>query len=823
MDLEWLCNFRDSSSELEIEFFSDRSLVTVRIELYGEARLEVASVEARTEDDWQELDYVVERENVDSQPVISIQVQTLVRAEFVRITLSDRLIVPFRITLAIRKEEGEDIRGVQRGLSWASGGDLKAAVSEFERYSRMYSEQNPFVNVHLAHWHRELGHLKRADEFALRACARGNLEACQPAYEAVQELRAKQTLKSMRCLQGRAQKWEIEGEPGAVILETNRELMFEITEAVHAERNYSLMEIRSSSAGRMLTELGFRFDATRESILYASCRIIRANDEIEEVSPEQMTIRDDEQGSSLVTVERERVLSWILPELKPGDLLESRFHKLFAGVRVNGESWPGRIDPICDIQIPTLNATCSITAPPEVGLRIVPFNCNVPVQKLKGIPGRSRTIVRLERSVPASQTGLIYKATLLDPSIAIGPANATWKDLARHVKATLLGDHADDPLPARLASIVESSDDTESALEFCFYMLRDEIKYASTRDGKNRIGVSGRADEIIESGVGDCGDKSFLLHLVCRDLGLPHEFVAFDADTGTLREDVPVHTFDHALLRVELNGKELWLDASDRFGVFGSAPMPLQGMSGLLLDDAGTIVRVREDDPHENRIVIRERLEGFEDDMLAGSFELEAHGTAGRVLDEHVKAACINGDPVQGTARALLPLLPELSLHSVELRSEATQSKCCHLSGRHARGRLSRLNGSGHEFTRLEWLTPHLPFWEWQHLDCSRRVRLGVPIKLSIELELGSEVLMAHSERSTIENVENELFSMSESVVEAEGRLVVRREFVLRHGFVSDPLTRLIPELCESVACASSLALRLQGRGEVRARAAQEG
>ena len=162
---------------------------------------------------------------------------------------------------------------------------------------------------------------------------------------------------------------------------------------------------------------------------------------------------------------------------------------------------------------------------------------------------------------------------------------------------------------------------------------------------------------------------------------------------------------------------------------------------------------------------------------------------------------------------------PEQSLECMEVKSHATHSNVCRIGGQHARGRISHLSGSGDEFVRLAWASPHLAFWEWPHLDRSRLVRLGMPVTVRIEVEFGREVAGTLSDRSVIDAIDNELYSVSEQVDEVDGRLRVCRELVLRRGTVTAPMTELVPALIESAARFSTLALRLDGRENVRAKA----
>jgi hypothetical protein len=568
------------------------------------------------------------------------------------------------------------------------------------------------------------------------------------------------------------------------------------------------MEIRRPAAARMLSRTGYTFDADRESVLHATCRVIHANDSVEVLPEDRVTVNDARDDNPLITLEHKRAFSWILPELKSGDIIETTFHRLRRGTVHAGLSWPSSALPICPPSMPCYRAEVYVASSPDLELRVRTVNCDSIVKEALDEPRRPTVCARVDRHVPTTSTALDNESALLAPWIVIGPAHATWRDLACLTRQSLLGEHADDALPRRLEEIIDLNQDPAVALEKCFYVLRDDLKYAATQAGKGRIGVSGRADQILESGVGDCADKSFLMHLVCRELGLDHDLLVFDTSTGQLCEEVPADTFDHVLVRAVLDGRELWFDAADRFGMFGSAPLSLQGMKGLALDDQGTIVRVPEDEPEANLMLIREHLDHFEDHMLAGTIEIEAHGTNGRMLEEYLKSHSLDArDKTRGNSMALMPTFPELSLKSLEVHSHTTHSRVFRASGDHARGRLSRLTRSERSIARLAWISPNLPFWEWPDRDRSKMVWAGMPMIFRVEVELGPAVASELVDRSVLAEVDNELFAVRENVTEENGSLRILREVVLRKGRVEAPLTGLMPALTESVARACTLML----------------
>lgn len=796
---------------LHFEFFTPRDVKGFRIRVPDDRTLCIASIGTKSGGEWFEIAHTLGYELRNGQVWCVADLFDAVCSEVLRITLSEPVEESLQVLLYFARRLDHDVELVEQGLRAAARGELEAAVRSFERYSSNYSDENPEVEHSLALWLHRLGRLDEAERHAMRATGIGNFEVCVEGYRSVQASREPRTVESIRAAAERARDWDPGTHPGAVVLESRRELLLEVGGGMYVERQYDLQQIQRRSAARMMSQVGYRFRAGREAILHASCRIIRGNGDVETVPLERATVRDDAEASVAIEMESERFLIWILPELAPGDVIETAFHTMAGLPRAEGGLQPAFVRRLAHPFHPTFDAVFEVVAPRGLALCLLVRNGDAAFEVVEQSLERVRWRARQRLIVPTRQTGFEYESYSFDPIAVVGSDGLTWGAVAAEAKKNVLGQEDDDTLPARLAEIIADTEAPAEALERCFYLVRDGLKYASTFSAKRRIGVTGRAEQILQTGVGDCADKSHLLHLVCRALGIPHELVLVDTRHGVLVEDLPMDSFDHVFLHVRLGDEDLWLDATDRLAAFRCAPLRFQGMPALRLDDVGTRVTVAEDMPERNRIEVHERFDVFDGDVLTGEFELAAHGTSGRIADEIYKATSLwstSGD--RGAARSLRRFLPDLSLRTVEVRSHTTSSSVFHVAGRHARARLTRMRGSPDAMAQLQWTVPHLAIQEWHELQTERFAALTAPMILRIEVEFSGEVSAALVDHSLVSHADTPLYTVTETVDSSNGTLKIAREFVLRRRLVEAPLSRSVGDLCD--AAASLLSLSVQFR-----------
>ncbi|MGL4489741.1 MAG: DUF3857 domain-containing transglutaminase family protein [Rhizobiaceae bacterium] len=142
---------------------------------------------------------------------------------------------------------------------------------------------------------------------------------------------------------------------------------------------------------------------------------------------------------------------------------------------------------------------------------------------------------------------------------------AEWKEIVDLMEPYYTPDKV---LPAALVSRLgdiskkfpEKSDQLTEALR----IVQDEIRYVSLSIGPGAL-IPRSPVEIHASGYGDCKDKALLLATMLNHLGITAHVALADLDQGPGVIDLPpsIGAFDHAIVRAELAGSAMWLDATD--------------------------------------------------------------------------------------------------------------------------------------------------------------------------------------------------------------------------------------------------------------------
>lgn len=121
----------------------------------------------------------------------------------------------------------------------------------------------------------------------------------------------------------------------------------------------------------------------------------------------------------------------------------------------------------------------------------------------------------------------------------------------------------DSPLRAEVARIAASTSDPKRRADAALRLVQDQIRYLYL--GMDLGGYTPvAADETWARRFGDCKGKSVLLAALLRELGIDAEVMFVSTVVGDgLNEQLPlIEAFNHAIVRVRIDGKTYWLDGT---------------------------------------------------------------------------------------------------------------------------------------------------------------------------------------------------------------------------------------------------------------------
>lgn len=142
-----------------------------------------------------------------------------------------------------------------------------------------------------------------------------------------------------------------------------------------------------------------------------------------------------------------------------------------------------------------------------------------------------------------------------------------WASVADWATRHFSGDqHLPDAWARKLDAIAAASADPGKRAIAALRLVQDSIRYTSLSIGEG--GFIPRAPaEVIRSGFGDCKDKSQLLAVTLRYLGIPAWPALTDMDEGPgLASVLPsAGAFDHAIVLARVGGRDRWFDATQSY------------------------------------------------------------------------------------------------------------------------------------------------------------------------------------------------------------------------------------------------------------------
>jgi TPR repeat protein len=143
----------------------------------------------------------------------------------------------------------------------------------------------------------------------------------------------------------------------------------------------------------------------------------------------------------------------------------------------------------------------------------------------------------------------------------------------------------------KLVATFRKEPSAEAQASAALQWVQDEIRYFSVSIGENSHRPMA-PDAVLKRRFGDCKDKSYLLTSILNRLGIAAKPVLVNAQSRKLPGKVlPAPTwFDHAIVRLELDGKPYFVDPtrSSERGPISKRPAVLAGGAGLIVDAGST-------------------------------------------------------------------------------------------------------------------------------------------------------------------------------------------------------------------------------------------
>lgn len=793
----------DEDGTLVITLPMPRRVTRLEVQFENEGQVPLKNVVIETPEDVSQPEWTGEWVSRSGNPCLQLDFDGVKPLTFIRVT-HDGSGLPGHCTVWVNRKGHPDAEHLEGAMRAEALGDAKGFAASLEAYQEL-CPTNPVVALRLAYVFRNMHEPGKAEVQAIRAIAgnRGEPGAnfCRELAEAREWGLSDERLKELR---DELADWDLDGHHGLVTLNNERHYLTGPGDFVR-ERHVSAMLVRRQAAARKFRSVGIPMVSGWGGLLHTAARVRRVDGTTDAINDDRFTVGSAEDDNPFIAVARRSIGNWILPDLEPGDVVEFTCDKVKLG-----QARPFTLANLADPHCPTLHGRVTFTAPPDREIEHAVRN-SAPGYET-GLDGgtswKQTTLVR-ERMVPRRSHSDPYQLLALNPVVAFSLKADGWDDMG----GKLLKDYyeavdATGKIPERLAAAYADVAGTGAKLARAFYWIRDHIKYASVASHHEVLLSPERAEYVLESGMGDCKDVSYLLALVCRDLDVPWEFVLMSTENGIIIEELPADQFDHVILRAKIDGEWRYLDASSNEATFGAPPPMAQDLHALAGREPFALVTLPVVPADFNRITIRQTLAGVDDGWLLGGIDVRLEGYAARYLDELWKHNSLTAvDPDRAADDTVRALLTQFHLDSVERLQDTGDSDALHFTaeGRHAR--LVELDGK--KIASFGFTAPGLVTEEDGKRRFRERYLFPFRLKVSYELAVADELRAELRAVSYVEDLDLPMCTLREERGGPEDEVTLKREIVLgRREVAGDDLAEL-SELFNRLGAASRVVVAL--------------
>ncbi|HTJ12800.1 MAG TPA: DUF3857 domain-containing protein, partial [Dinghuibacter sp.] len=391
---------------------------------------------------------------------------------------------------------------------------------------------------------------------------------------------------------------------------------FNVATATTYHRNVLYLETEAGVQNASQVSVGY--DPSYEQVIFHYIHIIRGGRVLDALRPDRFKILHQEKDIYKSIYNGGLTAVLFLEDIRKGDRLDYAY-----SVQGNNPVFEDKFSETLDAgySVPVTHLTYRVLCPLDRPLRFRKSEPDLP-DPVQTEEGTDRVYAWNLDNVPAYDDD-DDAPSWYDPypSIQVSEFKG-WKEV-NDWALSLFDTHA--PLSAGLAakirSIRETTRSKEAALLAALRFVQDDIRYLGIEIGPNTHQPHDPG-QVFGQRFGDCKDKTLLLCTMLGELGIAANPVLINTDDkARLLDELPsTDDFDHATVRVYLNGRYYWLDPTISFqrGRLDDISYP-DYQCGLVLTDTTTgLTRIPLQD--NGRVDSREL---FSVDSLTGSTRLD--------------------------------------------------------------------------------------------------------------------------------------------------------------------------------------------------------
>jgi transglutaminase-like putative cysteine protease len=366
--------------------------------------------------------------------------------------------------------------------------------------------------------------------------------------------------------------------PDAEVLSDNVE--FDLSDS-HSwtETRTVRMKVLSYAGKKKNSEIKFGYNPVWEELTLESATVTSPDGSVKAAKKEEQNLMDAEWAGSAPRYPAAKTLVVSLPDVEVGSVIEYKVKfackdRPFFATRVAFRGF----DPV-------RSRTLSVTVPADIPLAVQTRFAEALREQSQTLPGAVR------RQWSATEQLGLKSEILLPPPWAYLPtvclSAGDWKTYGAEVKAKLNEAASDQREAQRQAkALIKDASDDAARLTAIRNFVAKRIRFAGPGLEELPLSAVTPADRTLQESYGNSADCAVLLHAMLRAAGFRPAFVLASGVPVVANLapplDSPSPDFDSVLVRVRLDGKDVYLNDTDEYAALGATAH--DGCYGLGLD-----------------------------------------------------------------------------------------------------------------------------------------------------------------------------------------------------------------------------------------------
>jgi transglutaminase-like putative cysteine protease len=515
----------------------------------------------------------------------------------------------------------------------------------------------------------------------------------------------------------------------ALVLRRVRRVTLAQRPAVVEERDEFIQVL--TVEGAALGNIDESFSPPDERLTFLDCEVRRPDGRVVRFDPEAFGVQAEApEGEYRVPARR----AFPLPDVVPGAVL--RVH-----TRREWQSFPMPhvlLELPLGERLPVLDTQLEVTAPAEAPLHTALLDAPAHEPERRASRYGQTRVWRLRDLAPAGREALTRPERVPRVVLSTFP---DWAEFAAWYRRLVREADVSTPEIQAQARALTAGLATPRARAAALSDFVTRLRYVALPFGVNSHRPHAAA-RVLAQRYGDCKDKANLLNALARAVGLEAQLVLVPR-FGQAYAELPGAGFNHALSRLRLDGRWVYVDSTDEVARFGFLPPGDAGRRVLpIAEDVDSLVELPLPEASGQRLVVRTRVQPGPEAAAAWRMRLEA--TAEGLPDYDLRSAARQTPPASTQPLLAASLRPTLGgLHVTSQRhsspSALEQAFTWQAEGDWAGLGLTLPARAGAPATTLV----RAPFWlpaEWDSALHARTSRLflnqGYPLTLDQQVEI---------------------------------------------------------------------------------------